>query len=408
MVSTLVPAVANQLESWDFAETNAAQSYATHGFFRYFGKLPPAVTSRILEEARPRSGPVLDIMCGSGTTLVESRLKGIDSVGVDVNPLSLLVSEVKTTRYDIPALQKAIGRFWEELDQQFVSVARVVPKESKRKESGDLFQSARVPIFHKLQLPEIRNINYWFAPEVQQQLAVLRDLVDCLPEGAEKNFLRVGFLSIVRRVSNASPRIGRIFYRGVYGDKDVDVVFKQKIGEMLEGAADFAMRAKANAPLLLRCDARSTSLESESCGTVVCHPPYFALYKYSSDVLRFELAWGGFDRKPIADGEIVDGFKTTDRALFDHHIADMRRVMAESYRVLAQGGALVIITSNSTLRDERLPVVDRLLEEATASGIGFTLRKVVRRSVKFAQASYHRSARQDKVTAEDFILFLQK
>jgi hypothetical protein len=40
---------------------------------------------------------VLDPFCGAGTTLVQSKKLGINSIGVDVNPVCLLASQVKTT-----------------------------------------------------------------------------------------------------------------------------------------------------------------------------------------------------------------------------------------------------------------------------------------------------------------------
>ena len=38
---------------------------------------------------------VLDPMCGSGTTLVEARLSGRRCYGLDINPLSIFVTDVK-------------------------------------------------------------------------------------------------------------------------------------------------------------------------------------------------------------------------------------------------------------------------------------------------------------------------
>src|ERR1039457_5305549 len=73
------------LERWDFPESNAEQRYATHGFFRYYGKLPPVVTKRILAETAPylSKGPGVDVACGSGTTLVEAALLGLPFEGLD-------------------------------------------------------------------------------------------------------------------------------------------------------------------------------------------------------------------------------------------------------------------------------------------------------------------------------------
>lgn len=50
---------------------------------------------------------ILDPYMGSGTTLVEAAVKGIDSVGIDINPLARFIAEVKTTRFDISEVEES-------------------------------------------------------------------------------------------------------------------------------------------------------------------------------------------------------------------------------------------------------------------------------------------------------------
>ena len=52
--------------------------------------------SRILEKWVPKGAVVLDPFCGSGTTLVESMLRGNPSIGVDLNPLAVSLASAKT------------------------------------------------------------------------------------------------------------------------------------------------------------------------------------------------------------------------------------------------------------------------------------------------------------------------
>ena len=408
-MSSAVAVLGPRVKTWEFPQSNASQSYASHGFFRYFGKLPPVVTGKIIDYAGP-TGPVLDIMCGSGTTLVECCLRGVPSVGIDVNPLSILVSQVKTTSFDLDELQRLARTVLNDVDGRISDLPTIGTP--KRKSSDQLSFALESPrnngSGHKLQVPNIRNMDYWFEPEIQQQLAAVSSVLDAIPKTTEKDFFTVAFLSLIRRVSNASPRIGRIFHRGAYDGPGVATVLKVRVSEMIVGAQEFARTARLHSPDCLIADGRKTPLVEESFNLVLCHPPYFALYKYSSDVLRFELDWGGFARKPIADLEIVDGFKTTERSTFEDHIRDMAEIMRESHRLLRKGGLLCIVTSNSTLREERLPVVEQIIERGCSPRIGFSVHEVFKREVKFAQASYHRSARADKLTAEDFVVFFKK
>jgi len=77
--------------------------------------LPPVLTANILKEFLPlnkkKSPIVLDLMCGSGTTLVEAQRIGVRSIGVDSNNLSLLISKVKTTPLNIVMAETALKEF---------------------------------------------------------------------------------------------------------------------------------------------------------------------------------------------------------------------------------------------------------------------------------------------------------
>jgi site-specific DNA-methyltransferase (cytosine-N4-specific) len=385
----------------EFTETNAELDYATHGYFRYFGKLPPVVTRFAIEQGLEDApdGAVLDLMCGSGTTLVEGMLMGLDSVGVDVNPLSVLVSRVKTTLLPIKLLKQ-------QLEDLHMPIRRDV---SALRGQRTLFDDRDVCpdlSYVDAEQPCFPNKDYWFSESIARQLAVIKHYVWAVSEDPLRAFFQVAFLSIVRRVSNASPRIGRLFHVDTPRTLDVAATFFARCEQMMDRMQEFTEMKPGGKAIAMVADARRTGLEPESFSFVLLHPPYYALYKYSSDVLRFELEWGGFNRSDISKQEIRDGFKTTDIGTFEHYVKDLGDVLKEGYRLLKPDGLLCVVVSNSTLRDVRLPVVDRLSEEARA--IGFTVDCCYLRGVKYASASYHRSARDDKKTEQDYLLFLRK
>ena len=60
------------------------------------------------------TGNVFDPFAGSGTTLLASRQRNLDSFGIDVNPISVLVARVENEKYldeDIEDLQGEISKF---------------------------------------------------------------------------------------------------------------------------------------------------------------------------------------------------------------------------------------------------------------------------------------------------------
>src|SRR3989338_1284568 len=92
---------------WDIPQTIGELSYLTHDYFRYYGKFPSTVAAQLLEQyPAPKNGILLDNFAGSGTSLVEASLRGVKSVGIDINPLAVLSCKVKTSIYKTDELEK--------------------------------------------------------------------------------------------------------------------------------------------------------------------------------------------------------------------------------------------------------------------------------------------------------------
>jgi heme oxygenase len=58
----------NGLEVWEVPHA-ADSRYLSHGYFRYIGKFPPQIAAAFIQEYGLRDLPVLDPMCGGGTSL---------------------------------------------------------------------------------------------------------------------------------------------------------------------------------------------------------------------------------------------------------------------------------------------------------------------------------------------------
>src|SRR5438045_302768 len=57
----------------------------------------PQIPRKLIELLRPEEGEaILDPFCGSGTALVEAQAAGFPAVGIDLNPIAALISQVKT------------------------------------------------------------------------------------------------------------------------------------------------------------------------------------------------------------------------------------------------------------------------------------------------------------------------
>lgn len=86
------------IDEWDF-KSYQTKTY-THGFHTYPAMFIPQVARKLIEVFSSEHDTVCDIFCGSGTTLVESSLLNRNSIGIELNPLAVLIAKVKTTPID--------------------------------------------------------------------------------------------------------------------------------------------------------------------------------------------------------------------------------------------------------------------------------------------------------------------
>ena len=70
---------------------------AFHDWYRFVLSFPPHLVRDYLDEfATKKDSVILDPFCGTGTTLVESKLRGFSSVGTEANSFAHFASNVKT------------------------------------------------------------------------------------------------------------------------------------------------------------------------------------------------------------------------------------------------------------------------------------------------------------------------
>lgn len=132
-------------QSWAFADkTRKDTSYITHGYHRYPAKFIPQIVSRLVEKYTKKGDLVVDPFGGCGTTLVESKIMCRSSVGVDINPVAVLMTKAKKT----PIEPNKIG-------YQFLKLKKTISSFGKETE---------------IELPEHERIDYWFKPEEKGNL----------------------------------------------------------------------------------------------------------------------------------------------------------------------------------------------------------------------------------------------
>jgi len=81
---------------------NRGSGYLTHGFDFYRGSFHGQMIRGLINYCNlNQKDIILDPFCGCGTTLIEAKLLGFNSIGIDINPIACLNSIIKTKLLDI-------------------------------------------------------------------------------------------------------------------------------------------------------------------------------------------------------------------------------------------------------------------------------------------------------------------
>ena len=209
-----------KINEWDIPYTISELSYLVHSDYRYYGKFPSAVAGQILEQILPPSPDhyVLDNFCGSGTTLIEAKLRGIKSYGVDISWLSVLASNVKARYIDTANVKKelfALVTWFENNKENFSS-------------------------------PEDAFVNKWFSPQASKDLCAIQNYILNMNNGAIRDFMLVAFIGIIRRVSKAHDAEVRPHINKNKKERDVISAFSKKISDMSADHAEFNLQTDKN------------------------------------------------------------------------------------------------------------------------------------------------------------------
>lgn len=285
------------IQDWTF--NGASTREITHCYHDYPARMIPQVAGKLLDMFAATDAKLLfDPYCGTGTSLVEGLIRGINVVGTDLNPLARLIAQTKTATPDL-----------HNVDQEIASYNRFALR-------------AKAPTFsEEFYVAGISRLDFWFKPEVTQKLIRLKAFIEKITDVDVRRFFQVAFSETVRESSNTRNNEFKL-YR--YDDAalkkftpDVFGIMAAKLKRNRDGlqkflaiARNFKRPPKANVyDFNTVLEIPETKIAPASVDIVVTSPPYgdshttVAYGQYS----RLSAAWLELEEPDKIDNKLMGG-----------------------------------------------------------------------------------------------------
>ena len=369
--------------SWSFADkTRKETSYITHGYHRYPAKFIPQIVSRLTEKYTKKGELVVDPFGGCGTTLVESKVMGRPSIGIDINPVAVLMTKAKKTPIESCKIEK-----------YFLNL----------KEKINLFNKNT-----KIKTPKHERIDYWFKPEEKRKLAFLFSEITKTKDQDIRDFFYCGFSNILKNCSIWLQKSNKPTRDLKKSPVDPFVIFSRQIKAMSRGNEAFLnllhQRKGLETPCNVYCaDARKTPVKSSSVSLIITSPPYVTSYEYADlhqlTALWFEYAKDLSDfrkrfigtayhnkKELVLNSEIAENIK---KELLKRHrktaeevatyFGEMNQTFKEMKRMLKKGGRTCIVVGNTSLKG--IEVLNAEVFTEQLQNLGFKIDNIIKREI---------------------------
>jgi len=369
--------------SWSFSDkTRKDTAYITHGYHRYPAKFIPQIVSRLAEKYTQEGDLIVDPFGGCGTTLVESKIMGRPSVGVDINPVAVLITKAKITPIDPQKIEKA-----------FITLKAKIDVHSKDT---------------KVKAPEHERIDYWFNPEEKRKLAFIFAKISELKDQDVRDFFYCGFSNILKNCSIWLQKSNKPTRDMNKKTSDPIPTFYRQIKMMMRGNARFYELLKEKnhleIPSQVYCtDARTIPVKDNSVSLIVTSPPYVTSYEYA-DLHQLTALWLGYTKDLsdfrkrfigtshhnkkdlILNSELAEKIRNEllkkDKKTAEEvstYFSEMNQVFTEMKRMLKKGGKTCIVIGNTSLKGVEILSAEVFAEQL--QNLGLKIADIIKREI---------------------------
>ena len=393
--------IAKELEAIDWSFPNLSNS-GIHSFHWYPATYVAAIPETIISIVTKNGDMILDPFCGSGTTGVEATRLNRRFIGIDTNPVAILISEAKVN--------------YPEINQLTIELDNIIKKTNP------------LSVLHEniAEHPNNDELSYWYHSQTLEELNFLLALIIRI----ENRLIQRTFLAILSSIfkscssqgkhwgwvcDNVKPKPNEIQY------KDANLTFINSVRSFIE-VSEFTFNEckyhdqsvtreslRGKSQLINRsCIDAISEMDSNSINAIITSPPYNGVADYIKSQ-RLTYLW--FDIEPLIGdklgfrdfknlrttemGSRANRYKTTSHTLY---IEFMNKFLLESFRVIKPGGRMCLVIGESP---SRTSTIDIIIEIAIQHG--FSLEEKLNRNIRSSKRRL-----MARVKTENILFFIKK
>lgn len=372
------------IQAWEFKDADTQN--LTHGLHPYPARMVPQIANRLMDLylSRIKKPLVIDVFCGSGTVNVEASLKGFESIGFDLNPFAVLLSEAKTIDIKKPNLITEV-----------------------RHEFFEKLKSYKGPYTKKI--PKYKNLSHWFKEDVVNKLSFLKHHIDFYKDPKIRKLLLIVFSNTIMKSSNVnwgSSRYIRVYPQDRLEKFNPDVfqIFRYSFIDLEYRIKSYSQNRKADAEII-KADTRNLPLNDKVADIIITSPPYgeekntipyvrwsklFMLWlgiKEESIIQSDKQALGGNRKNKIRKEDIPsETFWESVIEIPENRINeaipfmyDYLITLSEMYRILKRDRRCCIVIGHRSIKRKMLDMGE--ITKELALHVGFNYEDIFRRKI---------------------------
>lgn len=237
-----------------------------HGWFKYREGFSHLLIRELISRCNLSDDEyILDPFCGSGTTIVESALNGISGIGIDINPMSAFITQVKCYSYT---------------DSELNIIKTYIPKIIKH--SQDIKLDVQYIKRYEHVEKFFNSYNFYKLLSIRQAIEFYRTHLEI----KIYNFFMCAYISIIEDTSNRR-RDGNGLKTVISKIEKVEDYYFNKLKKMVSDIEEnrisdnlFSLSYCGNAIELAEIVSTYSNRTNKKLGAIIYSPPYANSFDY--------------------------------------------------------------------------------------------------------------------------------